>query len=122
MREDTIVDATLIATPPSTKSKDGKRDLEMHQSKKGNDWHFGIKAHVGIDGLTHTIIGMADNVADVTQAHALLLGEETAALGDAGCQAVEKRPRNIGKSVTWRLAINDAERREASRQITRKFT
>ena len=69
MREGTIVDATLIAAPPSTKNKDGKRDPEMHLSKKGNDWHFGMKAHVGVDatsGLVHTVIGTAGNVADVT--------------------------------------------------------
>lgn len=102
MREGTIVDATLIAAPPSTKNKDGKRDPEMHLSKKGNDWHFGMKAHVGVDatsGLVHTVIGTAGNVADVTQAHALLHGDETAVLGDAGYQDVEKRHENIGKSV-----------------------
>ena len=58
MREGTIVDATLIAAPPSTKNKDGKRDPEMHQSKKGNDLHFGMKARVGVDaasGLVHTL-------------------------------------------------------------------
>lgn len=95
MRKGTIVDATLIAAPPSTKNKDGKRDPEMHQSKKGNDCHFGMKAHVGVDatsGLVHTVIGTAGNIADVTQAHALLHGDETAALGDAGYQGVEKRP------------------------------
>ena len=71
MREGTIVDAPLIAAPPSTKNKDGKRDPEMHQSKKGKDWHFGMKAHVGVDAtscLLHTVIGTAGNVADVTQA------------------------------------------------------
>ncbi|SFD76483.1 transposase, IS5 family [Massilia yuzhufengensis] len=90
MREGTIVDATLIAAPPSTKNKDGERDPEMHQSKKGNDWHFGMKAHVGVDaasGLVHTVIGTAGNVSDVTQAGALLHGDESAALGDAGYQA-----------------------------------
>ncbi|MFZ4878878.1 transposase, partial [Janthinobacterium sp. Mn2066] len=69
MREGTIVDATLIAAPPSTKNKDGKRDPEMLQSKKGNDWHFGMKAHIGVDaasGLVHTVVGTAGNVADVT--------------------------------------------------------
>lgn len=49
MREGTIVDATLITAPPSTKNKDGKRDPEMHQSKKGNDWHLGMKTHIGVD-------------------------------------------------------------------------
>jgi transposase, IS5 family len=87
MREGTIVDATLIAAPPSTKNRDKARDPEMHQSKKGNDWHFGMKAHIGVDaasGLVHTVIGTAGNVTDVTQAHALLHDNEIAALGDAG--------------------------------------
>ena len=100
----TIIDATLSAAPPSTKNKDDKRSPEMQQSKKGNDWHFGLMAHVGVDaasGLVHTIISTAVNVADVTQAHALLHGDETAALGDASYCGVEKRSENIGKSVTW---------------------
>lgn len=114
MREGTIVDATLIAAPPSTKNKDGKRDPEMHQSKKGNDWHFGMKAHIGVDatsGLVHTVIGTAGNVADVTQAHALLHGDEIAALGDAGYQGVEKRPENLGKAVTWHVAMKRSKRK-----------
>ena len=114
MREGTIVDATLIAAPPSTKNKDGKRDPEMHQSKKGNDWHFGMKAHVGVDaasGLVHTVIGTAGNVSDVTQASSLLHGDESAALGDAGYQGVEKRAENLGKSVTWHVAMKRSKRR-----------
>jgi transposase, IS5 family len=73
MREGTIVDATLIAAPPSTKNHDKERDPEMHQSKKGNDWHFGMKAHVDVDmatGLVHSVVGTAGNVSDVVQAHA----------------------------------------------------
>ncbi len=114
MREGTIVDATLIAAPPSTKNKDGKRDPEMHQSKKGNDWHFGMKAHVGVDaasGLVHTVIGTAGNVSDVTQAGSLLHGDESAALGDAGYQGVEKRAENLGKSVTWHVAMKRSKRK-----------
>ena len=114
MREGTIVDATLIAAPPSTKNKDGKRDPEMHQSKKGNDWHFGMKAHIGVDaasGLVHTVVGTAGNVSDMTQAHALLHGDETAALGDAGYQGVEKRPENVGKAVTWHVAMKRSKRK-----------
>jgi IS5 family transposase len=114
MREGTIVDATLIAAPPSTKNKDGKRDPEMHQSKKGNDWHFGMKAHIGVDaasGLVHTVVGTAGNVSDVTQAHALLHGDETAALGDAGYQGVEKRAENVGKAVTWHVAMKRSKRK-----------
>ena len=97
-----------------TKNNDGKRDLEMHQSKKGNDWHFGMKAHVGVDtasGLVHTVIGTAGNVSDVTQAHALLHGDEIVALGDAGYQSVEKRTENIGKPVTWHVAMKRSKRR-----------
>ena len=114
MREGTIVDATLIAAPPSTKNKDKKRDPEMHQSKKGNDWHFGMKAHIGVDaasGLVHTVIGTAGNVADVTQAHALLHGEEVAVLADAGYQGVEKREENKGKSVVWHVAMKRTKRK-----------
>ena len=114
MREGTIVDATLIAAPPSTKNKDKTRDPEMHQSKKGNDWHFGLKAHIGVDsasGLVHTVIGTAGNVSDVTQAHALLHGDEVAAMGDAGYQGVEKREENLGKNVTWHVAMKRSKRK-----------
>jgi IS5 family transposase len=114
MREGTIVDATLIAAAPSTKNKDKKRDPEMHQSKKGNDWHFGLKAHIGVDaasGLVHTVIATAGNVSDVTQAHALLHGDEVAAMGDAGYQGVEKREENLGNNVTWHVAMKRSKRK-----------
>ena len=114
MREGTIVDATLIAAPPSTKNRDGERDPEMHQSKKGKDWHFGMKAHVGVDmatGLVHTVVGTAGNVADVTQAHALLHGGEQVVLGDAGYQGVDKRPENVGKVITWCTAMRPSKRK-----------
>jgi IS5 family transposase len=86
----------------------------MHQSKKGNDWHFGMKAHIGVNaasGLVHTVVGTAGNVSDVTQAHALLHGDETAAIGDAGYQGVEKRPENVGKAVTWHVAMKRSKRK-----------
>jgi IS5 family transposase len=114
MREGTIVDATLIAAPPSTKNRDKERDPEMHQSKKGNDWHFGMKAHVGVDmatGLVHTVVGTAGNVADVTQAHALLHGGEKAVLGDAGYQGVGKRPENADKAIDWHTAMRPSVRK-----------
>ena len=104
LREGTIVDATLIAAPPSTKNKAGQRDPEMHQSKKGKQWYFGMKAHIGIDaqsGLVHTVIGTAGNVSDVTQAQALLHGDETDAFGDSGYQGVEKRPESLELPVIW---------------------
>ncbi len=106
LREGTVVDTTLIAASSSTKNKEGKRDSEMHQTKKGNQWHFGMKAHIGVDaqsGLVHTLIGTAANVHDVTQAQALLHGDETDVLGDAGYQSVEKREENLELPVTWHM-------------------
>ena len=117
LREGTIVDATLIAAPPSTKNKAGKRDTEMHQAKKGNQWHFGMKAHIGVDansGLVHTVIGTAANVSDVTQAQALLHGDETNVFGDAGYQGVEKRCENLETPVTWHVAMRPGKRRALS--------
>lgn len=115
LKEGTIVDATLIAAPPSTKNKEKKRDEEMHQAKKGNQWHFGMKAHIGVDahsGLVHSVIGTAANVHDITQAQALLHGEETDVFGDAGYQGVEKREENLELPVTWHIAMRPGKRKE----------
>ena len=88
----------------------------MHQSKKGNQWHFGMKAHIGVDaasGLVHSLIGTAGNVADITQAHALLHGEERHAHGDAGYQGVEKREEcNPEHTVAWQIAMRPGKRRK----------
>lgn len=114
LREGTLVDATLIAAPPSTKNRDRARDPAMHQAKKGQQWHFGMKAHIGVDldsGLVHTVVGTAAHVADVTQAHALLHGHETVALSDAGYQGVAKRPENRDTPVTWHVALRPGVRR-----------
>lgn len=114
LREGTIVDATIIAAPPSVKNRDKARDPEMHQVKKGNQWHFGMKAHIGVDaasGLVHTVVGTAANVADVTQAHELLHGEESDVLGDAGYQGVEKRPENARRKIDWHIAMRPGKRR-----------
>jgi len=114
LREGTIIDATLIAAPPSTKNKDGRRDPEMHQSKKGKQWYFGMKAHIGVDahsGLVHTLIGTAGNVSDITQAQALLHGDETDVFGDAGYQGVEKREENLEATVTWHVAMKPGKRK-----------
>lgn len=115
LREGTIVDATLIAAPSSTKNKAGKRDPAMHQSKKGNQWHFGMKAHIGVDahtGLVHTVIGTAGNVSDISQAQALLHGEETMAFADAGYQGIEKRPESQGSEVEWQVAMKPSKRKQ----------
>jgi IS5 family transposase len=114
MRQGTIVDATIIAAPSSTKNSTGERDPEMHQTKKGNQWHFGMKAHIGADadsGLVHTVVGTAANVNDVTQAHLLLHGEETDVFGDAGYQGVDKREENRDKQVSWHIAMRPGKRR-----------
>lgn len=86
----TIVDATLIEAPSSTKNKQGERDPEMHQVRKGNQWHFGMKAHVGMDAetkLVHSVAATPANVADAKMLPALLRGDETAAWGDQAYQA-----------------------------------
>ena len=114
LREGTVVDATLIAAPSSTKNQDGQRDPEMHQAKKGNQWHFGMKAHIGVDaasGLVHTLVTTPANVNDVTQAHALLHGQEREAFSDAGYQGVEKREENLGKTVCWHVALRPGKRK-----------
>ena len=113
LREGTIVDASIISAPPSTKNKAGERDPEMHQTKKGNQWFFGMKAHIGVDadsGLVHTLIGTAANVADVTQANALLHGQETLAYGDAGYQGADRRP-DARDNVAWKIAMRPGKRK-----------
>ena len=107
LRQGTIVDATLINAPSSTKNKDGKRDPEMHQTKKGNQYYFGMKAHIGVDdesGLVHSVVGTAANVADVTQVDKLLHGLESVVCADAGYTGVEKRSEHAGREVIWQVA------------------
>jgi transposase, IS5 family len=114
LKQGTVVDATLIAAPSSTKNKDGERDPEMHQTKKGNAWHFGMKCHIGVDadsGLVHTVVGTAANVNDVTQARALVRGEEAEVFGDAGYQGVEKREETQDVKAQWHIAMRPAKRR-----------
>lgn len=113
LKRGTLVDATLIAAPSSTKNRDGQRDPEMHQTKKGNQWHFGMKAHIGVDaesGLVHSVIGTAANVNDVTQAGSLLHGQEEDAFGDAGYQGVHKRAEHQG-NVRWHVALRAGKRK-----------
>jgi IS5 family transposase len=108
MRQGTIVDATIIAAPSSTKNKEKSCDPEMHQTKKGNQWHFGMKAHIGVDvasGLVHTVTGTAANKADIAQTAALLHGEEEDVFGDAGYSGADKRPELAECDVSWNIAI-----------------
>jgi IS5 family transposase len=108
MRQGTIVDATIIAAPASTKNKTKARDPEMHQTKKGNQWHFGMKAHIGVDvasGVVHTLTGTAANEADINQMAALLHGQEAAVFADAGYAGADKRPEHEDREVSWNIAI-----------------
>ena len=112
LKAGTVVDATLIAAPTSTKNQSGERDPEMHQSKKGNQWYFGMKAHIGVDadsGLVHTVRGTSGNVSDVVEANSLLHGQETDAFGDAGYQGVDKRS-DAKKEVRWHVAMKRSVR------------
>jgi IS5 family transposase len=108
MRQGTIVDATIIAAPSSTKNKQKARDPEMHQTKKGNQWHFGMKAHIGVDvasGVVHTVVGTAANEADITQMAAVLHGAEEDVFADAGYTGADKRPEHEDRDVCWNIAI-----------------
>ena len=94
MRGGTIVDATIISAPSSTKNKSKERDGEMHQTRKGNEWHFGMKCHIGVDagsGYVHTIEATAANVSDIAMAHKLFREDDKVGYGDAGYVGLEKR-------------------------------
>jgi IS5 family transposase len=122
LRSGTAVDATLIAAPSSTKNADGERDPEMHQAKKGNNWYFGMKAHIGVDthsGLVHTVATTPANVNDLNMAGALLHGDEEAAFGDAGCQGVHKRPEAAGP--IWHVTMRPGLRRKLNTLIETDF-
>ena len=118
LREGTIVDASIIEAPSSTKNGAGERDPQMRQTKKGNEWHFGMKVHVGVDaetGVVHSMSTTSANVHDVTEAHRLLYGGEKRVWGDAGYQGVAKRHENRGLDVEWRVAMRPRRRRQLER-------
>lgn len=104
LKRGSIVDATIIAAPSSTKNESGERDPEMHQTKKGNQWHFGMKAHIGVDvdsGLVHTVTTTAANEADVEQVGDLLHGKEDAVWADSGSRGAQAR---VTHDVQWHIA------------------
>ncbi len=113
MSKGTLVDATLIAAPSSTKNQKHARDPEMHQAKKGNQWYFGVKAHIGADkesGLVHTLVTTSANVSDISQTPVLLHGQEQDVWLDAGYVGVEKREdmqaalAANGQELKWHIA------------------
>ena len=114
LKRGTIVDASIIDAPSSTKNEAGERDPEMHQTKKGNQWYFGMKAHIGVDsesGLTHTLATTPANGSDVAHACLTLHGDEAQVWGDAGYQGVGKRPENLDTEVDWHVAMKPGGRR-----------
>jgi Transposase and inactivated derivatives, IS5 family len=117
LRGGTIVDATLIAAPSSTKNKDGKRDPEMSQSKKGNAWHFGMKAHVGVDaksGLVHTAGVTTGSVHDAKAIDKLLREDDRAIFGDKGY--FNDRLKRLARAAGVYWAVKD--KRKAGRQLS----
>ena len=113
MKTGTVVDATLIGAPSSTKKKDKARDPDMYFSKKDQQMYFGMKAHIGADaesGLVHTVRGTSGNVHDVTEENSLLYGEEVLAYGDAGYRGIEKRP-DANPKINWQIAMRPGKRK-----------
>lgn len=107
LRQGTVVDATIIHAPSSTKNKRGKRDPEIHPTKKGNQHFFGMKAHIGVDAkssLVLSLVGTAANMPDVTRVDQFLHGEETYVCGDAGYTGTDKRPEHQDRKMTWSIA------------------
>lgn len=116
LKTGTVVDATLIAAPSSTKNDKGERDPEMHQTKKGNQWYFGMKAQIGVDAesdLVDTVMTTQANTHDMTQAHALLHGQEEVVLADSGHRGVEKRQeiQDQRAKVDWQIAMMPGKRK-----------
>ncbi|RDE24364.1 IS5 family transposase [Motiliproteus coralliicola] len=115
IKEGTLMDATIIEAPSSIDNKAGKRDPEMHQTKKGNQWHFGMKAHIGVDagsGLTHSFTTTAANEHDLNQAANLLHGEEEFVFADNGYRGVEKRDELKDEPVDWHIAEGPSKVKE----------
>ena len=114
MRGGSIVDATIIAAPSSTKNATGTRDPEMHQTKKGNQWYFGMKAHIGTDagtGYVHSVSATAANVHDLDQIADLLRDDDEVAYADAGYQGAEKRPEIVGDEHRSKVEFRVAARK-----------
>ena len=104
LREGTIVDATIISAPTSTKNQSGQRDPEMHQTKKGNQWYFGMKMHIGVDdmnGVIHSLETSSANEHDIIHAQAVLHGKEKSLCGDSGYIGIDKREEFEDKPLDY---------------------
>ncbi len=114
LKKGTIVDSTIIAAPSSTKNQKKERDPDAHQTKKGNAWHFGYKAHIGVDkdsGLVHTVEVTGANIHDVTMVPKLLTGEEDVVYGDSGYLGAEKREDAVTRNAAGRKIKYKTNRR-----------
>ena len=124
LRGGTIVDATIIAAPSSTKNQDGERDPQMRQTKKGNQWYFGMKAHIGVDeesGLVHHVECTAANAGDVTQVHKLLHGQEDTVCGDSGYTGADKRDELRDVTSVFLIAEKPSKLRAMKNQRDRPY-
>ncbi len=108
----TIVDGEIIVAPSSMKNASGTRDPEIRQTKKGNEWHFEMKAHIGVDAefrLVHSLTGTSANVHDITQVEHLFHGEETDVFADAGYRGIERR---LSTATNWHIAMRPGKRKQ----------
>jgi IS5 family transposase len=128
MRGGSIVDATIIKAPSSTKNESGKRDPEMHQTKKGNEWHFGMKGHIGVDagtGYVHTVTATAANAHDISEASKLIRDDDDVVYGDAGYLGIQKReeietdPRK--SKIEYRINRRPGSMRKDATNISKQF-
>lgn len=118
MHGGTIVDATIIKAPSSTKNRTKMRDPEMHSTRKGNQWYFGMKEHIGVDAATgyiHTVEATAANVSDVAEAHKLVRDDDHVVYGDSGYLGMAKRPEAKAdkhlSSLTYRICARPSQNR-----------
>ena len=114
---DRIVDGSFIEAPSSTKNADKKRDPEMRSAKKGSNWHFGMKMHIGVDkatGIIHTVITTPANVHDVTKADELRRPDDWEVIGDSGYLGMEKRDSADPERVTYTAAKRYSQRKKLS--------
>ena len=118
LKEGTIVDASIMEAPASTKNRKRERDPEMKQTRKGKQWHFGMKLHVGVDaqsGLVHSLATTPANVHDLTASEELLHGEEVRVWGDGGYRGMEKREAHKNRQVAWHIAMGPSQHRRLAR-------
>jgi IS5 family transposase len=128
MRGGSIIDATIIKAPSSTKNASGKRDPEMHQTKKGNEWYFGMKAHIGVDagtGYVHTVTATSANAHDITEASKLIRYDDEVVYGDAGYLGIQKREEikeDLKKSkIDYRINRRPGAIRQEATNLSQQF-